>query len=124
MDVLAWILSGLLAAIFLTAGLIKLTTPPEKLITSFQMGWVEDLTSPQVKAIGALEALGAIGVVVPWLVDVAPVLSPVAAVGLAVIMAGALASHRRRGELGQVGPLNGVLLVLAVAVAVLRFAQL
>jgi uncharacterized membrane protein YphA (DoxX/SURF4 family) len=124
MDVLAWILSGLLAAAFLTAGLLKLTAPREKLITTFQLGWVEDLTSVQVKAIAAVEALGAIGVVLPWLLDVAPVLSPVAAVGLALIMVGALVTHGRRGELAQAGPINGALLVLAVTVAVLRISQL
>ncbi|GAB3246070.1 DoxX family protein [Nocardioides dilutus] len=124
MDVLTWILSGLLAAVFLAAGLNKLAGPRERLLANPQMGWVEDLTSPQVKAIATLEVLGAVGVVVPWLVDVAPVLSPVSALGLGAIMLGALVTHRRRGELAKVGPLNGALLVLAVGVAVLRFAQL
>jgi hypothetical protein len=51
------------------------------------------------------------------------VLTPIAAVGLAVIQAGAIRTHLRRGE-KQVLPLNAVLLVVAVVVAVLRFAQL
>ncbi|WP_372736769.1 DoxX family protein, partial [Nocardioides sp.] len=87
MDVLAWILSGLLAALFLTAGLKKATTPREELLAN--MPSLAGFSTPQVKAIGTLEILGAIGLVLPWLLDIAPVLSGVAALGLAALMAGA-----------------------------------
>jgi hypothetical protein len=121
MDVLGWILAGLLAAAYLAAGVTKLVQPKEKLLAN--MGWVEDFTSAQVKAIGAVEILGAVGVVMPWLLDIAPVLTPLAAVGLALLQAGAIRTHVRRKE-PQVLPINVTLLVLAVAVAVIRFAQL
>jgi len=67
--------------------------------------------------------LGALGVVLPWLLDVAPVLTPLAATGLALTMLGAMVVHTRRGERPALVP-NAVLLALAAAVAVLRFSQL
>ena len=118
MNVAIWVLQILLALTFLAAGLTKLSQPRQKLATS--MGWVEDFSDPGVRAIGALEVLGALGLLVPALTGVATVLVPVAAVGLALLMIGAAATHRRRGELPMIG-INAVLLVLAVAVAWARF---
>lgn len=122
MNVLAWILAGLLAALYLFAGMTKLLQPKEKLAES-NMAWVEDFDGSQVKAIGAVEVLGAIGLVLPWALDIAPVLTPIAAVGFVLLQAGAIRTHLRRGE-KQMLPLNGALLLLAAVVAVLRFAQL
>jgi uncharacterized membrane protein YphA (DoxX/SURF4 family) len=118
MNVAIWVLQILLALTFLAAGLTKLSQPRQKLATS--MGWVEDFSDPGVRAIGALEVLGALGLLVPALTGVATVLVPIAAVGLALLMIGAAATHRRRGELTMIGA-NAVLLVLAVAVAWARF---
>ena len=123
MNILAWVLSGLLAALYLTAGTMKLTQPKDKLLASGNMNWVEEFDGSQLKGIGAVELLGAVGLVLPWALDIAPVLTPIAAVGLAVIQAGAVRTHLRRGE-KQLLPLNAVLLAVAVVVAVLRFGQL
>ena len=124
MDVLAWILSAVLALAFLAAGASKVATARDKLLANPQMGWAEDFTSAQVKVIGTVEVLGALGVVLPWLLDVARVLTPLAAVGLALVMVGALVTHARRSELRKAVPINGALIVLALVVAVLRFSQL
>lgn len=124
MDVLAWILSGLLASAFLGAGAAKIFTTREKLLANPNMAWTEDFTSAQVKAIGAVEVLGAIGVILPWLLDTSRVLTPLAAVGLAIIMVGAMLTHARRGELKRALPIVAVLFTLAVVVAVIRFTQL
>jgi uncharacterized membrane protein YphA (DoxX/SURF4 family) len=59
MNVVIWVLQILLALAFLAAGLTKLTQPRRKLATT--MGWVEDFSDPGVRAIGALEILGALG---------------------------------------------------------------
>ncbi|HEY0239602.1 MAG TPA: DoxX family protein [Friedmanniella sp.] len=118
MNVLLWIVAGLLALAFLGAGLTKVSQPKDKLAGT--MGWVDDFSPAAVKTIGALEVLGAIGLVLPALVDVAPVLVPVAATGLAVTMVGAIVVHLRRHE-PQMVVVNVVLLVLALLVAVLRF---
>lgn len=84
MNTLAWILSGLLASGFLFVGVSKLITPYDKLRQNPQMAWVNDFSSNAVKGIGVLEILGALGVILPWALDIAPVLTPLAAVGLAL----------------------------------------
>jgi hypothetical protein len=118
-DVALWIVAGVLAAGFAASGAMKLVQPKSKLAAA-GYGWVEDFSPGAVKAIGAAEVLGAIGLVLPPLVDVAPVLVPVAAVGLALVMAGALVVHQRRGEVNHFAA-PAVLLVLAVFVAWGRF---
>ena len=117
MSVIVWVLQVLLALAFLAAGLTKISQPRQKLATS--MGWVEDFSDNGVRTIGALEVLGALGLL-PALTGVATVLVPVAAVGLALLMVGAAATRRRRGELPVIG-INAVLLLLAVVVAWARF---
>lgn len=78
-----WIVQGLLAALFLFAGLMKLVLPAEALRGPIPV-------SPGfLKFIGAVEVLGAIGLVVPWLTGIQLVLTPIAASGLVVIMIGA-----------------------------------
>ncbi len=123
MTILAWILSGSLAVIYLIVGIGKLTTPRERLLKSPQMAWVNDFRQSQVKGIGLAEVLGAVGVILPWLTGILPVLTPIAAIGLALLQVGAALTHIRRGEL-KVVPANVILLLLAVVVAVLRFTQL
>ncbi len=87
------------------------------------MDWVEDFSDGQVKGIGALELLGALGLVLPWALGIAKVLTPIAALGLAAVMGGAVVTHlRRKEQSAAVAP--AVLCVLAVVVAVLRFTQL
>lgn len=119
MNVVLWIIAGLLAAAFLGAGLTKLAQSPAKLKAS-GMGWVDDFSPGAVKAIGALEVLGALGLILPAAFDIAPVLVPVAALGLFLLMAGAAVVHVRRSELNRVAP-SVVLGVLSLVLAILRF---
>lgn len=74
MEIVMWVATGILAAAFLSAGLFKLSQPKERLASS-GMGWVEDFHPAAVKLIAAAEVAGAIGLVVPPLVHIAPVLS-------------------------------------------------
>ena len=113
-----WIAQGILAAVFLVAALMKLTQPRKAL--QERTPYVEDLTDAQVKAIGTLEVLGAIGVVAPRAVGVVAILTPIAACGLALTMVVAAATLIRRGEYSHV-PLNVVMFALAVFVAIERF---
>jgi uncharacterized membrane protein len=76
----------------------------------------EDFSDTGVRTIGVLEILGGVGLLLPAVTGVATVLVPLAAVGLALLMVGAAATHRRRGELPMIG-INAVLLLLAVVVA-------
>ncbi|ROO84809.1 DoxX-like protein [Actinocorallia herbida] len=119
MNIALWIVAGLLAAAFLGAGAMKSLQPKEKLAAS-GLGWVEDYSAVAVKAIGVIEVLAAIGLILPALVDVAPILVPLAAAGLAVTMVGAIVVHVRRKE-NQALPVNAVLLLLSVFVAWGRF---
>jgi uncharacterized membrane protein YphA (DoxX/SURF4 family) len=119
MDVVLWIIAGLLAAAFLAAGAMKIAQPKEKLAAS-GMGWVDDFSPNAIKAIGALEVLAAIGLVLPPVLDIAPVLAPLAALGLVLLMVGATITHARRGET-QMIVVNLVLGVLAAVVAWERF---
>ena len=115
-----WIVSSLVALAFLAAGLMKVARPKEALAAS-GMAWTDDFAEPTVKLIGAAEILGAMGVVCPAITGIAPILSPIAASALALVMVGAIVVHVRRGE--NAAP-SVVLLVLAVASAVLGFVAL
>jgi uncharacterized membrane protein YphA (DoxX/SURF4 family) len=112
MNIALWIVAGLLAVAFLASGAMKLA--------AFGMGWVEDFGAGAVKAIGALEVLAAVGLILPAALGIAPVLVPLAAVGLVVLMAGAIITHLRRHE-AQVIASPVALLALAVLVAWGRF---
>jgi len=121
MDIALWITSGILAAAYLAAGLMKTFTPKDKLTGS--LPWVEDYSPATVKLIGIAEGLGAVGLILPWLTGIAPVLTPIAATGLALVQLLAVFAHLRRNE-AKVIPTNIVLLLAAVFVAVFRFAAL
>ncbi len=118
MNAAIWIAQGILAAVFLAAGLLKLTQPRE--VLQQKTPYVEDFTDGQVKAVGTVEVLGAIGVVMPAALGVAPILTPIAACGLALIMVFAAATLIRRGEYAHVA-LNVIIFALAVFVAIERF---
>lgn len=119
MNIALWVVAGLLALAFLGAGGMKLSQPKEKLQAS-GMGWTEDFSVTGVKLIGTAEVLGAIGLILPPLVNIAPVLAPIAAVGLLVTMIGAAVVHVRRGET-QALAAPVVLGLLAAFVAYGRF---
>ncbi len=94
-----WIITGLLAAVYLFAGVFKLILSKEKIASlTASASWVEDFSAGSVKAIGAFEVLAAAGLVLPAVLDIAPVLVPLAALGLVVLMAGAVFTRLRRGE--------------------------
>lgn len=121
MNIIVWIVSGLLAAAYLFAGLNKATQPKAKLVTS--LAWAEDFTPATIKFIGIVEVLGAIGLILPWATGIAPVLTPLAATGLVIVQALAIVVHLRRHE-AKVLPINLILLLLALFVAIARFAAL
>src|SRR5918992_802302 len=98
MNLSLWIVAGLLAIVYLAAGVGKLIVPKEKLATAPGAGWVEDFSAGSIKAIGALEVLAAVGLVLPAALDIAPVLVPLAALGLVMLMVGAVITRIRRHE--------------------------
>lgn len=83
------------------------------------MPTLDDYTDAQVRLIGIAEVLGAIGLIAPVLTGILPILTPIAALGLALIQLLAIFAHRRHGE--PFVP-NVVTMLVAVAIAALRFA--
>ena len=118
MNIALWIVQGLLAAAFLMAGFMKASQPKDKLAE--KMAWVNDFTASQVRNIGIVEVLGAIGLILPAITGILPILTPLAAVGLGITMIGAAKTHLRRGENQMIMP-NIVLLLLSAFVAYGRF---
>lgn len=119
-DTWLWIAAGFAAAIFLGTGLLKLTTRRERLVAA-GLGWADDFSAEQIRLIGLAEVLGVIGLVVPPLVGVLPVLAPVAASCLAALMLGATVVHVRRGELLPDSLRTLALVALCLVIAVYRF---
>lgn len=118
MNVFLWILQGVLAALFAAAGVTKATQPREKLIA--QLPWVNDVSTPVVRLIGVAELAGALGLILPGAFDIATVLTPLAATGLAVTMVLAMGLHARRKE-PQAIAFNAILLIVAAVIVWGRF---
>lgn len=119
MNVVSWVLDAVLALAFLGAGGMKLAQSRTALAEK-GMGWAADVSDGAVKGIGALEVVGAVGLVLPKLLGIAPVLSPLAALGLAAVMVGAVVVHVRRKESPAAAAVLGVLSLVA---AVIGFGQ-
>ena len=90
MNLTLWIIASALAVVFLVGGASKLFVPKEKLATVPGGGWVDNFSANGVKALGALDVLAAVGLIVPAALDIAPVLMPLAAVGVVLLMIGAV----------------------------------
>lgn len=118
MNIALWVVQGLLAVVFLGAGLIKSTQPLGALEAKVG-GWVHDVPMPVIRFTGVAELAGAAGLILPRALDVAPSLTGYAALGLAVAMVGGAALHARRGETKEVA-VNIVLLTLTTFVAMGR----
>ena len=114
MNIALWIVQVLLAAFFGMTGYAKVAMSKEELGAN-AMPWVEDFDANIVKAIGMTQILAAIGLILPILLDILPLLTPLAAIGLILTMIGAAFTHFRRNEYPQIGA-NTVLLLLSAFV--------
>lgn len=123
MNIVLWVLQILLAVVFLMAGFMKASKTKDELMGQGgqRMAWVEDVSASNIRLIGILEILAAIGLILPQLTGILPWLTPLAAVGLVFTMIGALALHVRRGDGIQPIVTNVVLLLMAAFVAYGRF---
>jgi uncharacterized membrane protein YphA (DoxX/SURF4 family) len=111
MTYVLWIVQVLLALLFLFAGGTKLVLPPDVLAA---MGSPNQIQLPGflVRLVGVAEVLGGLGLVLPGVLRIKPWLTPLAAVGLAFIMLGAVALTIASGEAAQslVPLVTGILL--------------
>lgn len=110
-----WVAQVLLAVAFGMAGVMKLMTPVADL--GAMMAWVNASPELLVRFIGLVEVLGAIGVLAPALTRILPFLTPLAALGFAVIQVLAIGTHAMLGETASTLPINLVLLALSLFVA-------
>ncbi|MDG4811228.1 DoxX family protein [Micromonospora sp. WMMD1120] len=116
MNLALWIAAGLLAAVALLAGSTKTFVPKEKLAATHGGGWTGDASVGFVKTLGVLELLAAVGLILPAVLDIAPVLVPVTAVCWVLLMVGAIITHLRHDE-ARFTVLNLTYLALAAFVA-------
>ncbi|SPM37222.1 hypothetical protein MRAB57_5065 [Mycobacterium rhizamassiliense] len=119
MNIALWTAQGLLAFVYLIAGGLKVIRPREQLVATGRLDWMKDRSDAAVKAVGAVEILGALGVILPEATGIARILIPIAAVGLVIVQIGALRVHLSRNE-RQPLPVNVILLLLAAFVAIGR----
>jgi len=117
MEIALWIISGITALLYIVAGSTKAFSPKRNLAE--RMPWSVEMPAWQVKFIGIVEILGALGLILPALTGIAPILTPIAAIGLVIIQVFAIVLHVRRGEQKSL-PFNVVLLVLPAFIAVGR----
>jgi len=115
MNIVLWIAQGLLAAAMLAAGTFKIVTPHDKL--SEKMKWAVSWPAGRVKLLGAAEVLGAIGCIAPVALGILPILTPLAAACLFILMVGAVKTHL---DLKEPAAPPGVLAALCMFVAVGR----
>ncbi len=120
MNTVAWILQGVLAAFFIMPGIGKITGSREKHISD---GHIKpDGNLLLIRILGVLELLGCLGIIVPWLTGIAPILTPITAVGYSVIMIAGIVNHTIKKEFKML-PMLATVLAVASIVAYYRFAS-
>jgi hypothetical protein len=120
LDLALWIAAGLLAAVMLVST-SKMVVPRERMATMGRAAeWVLDFSPGALRAIGTLELLAAAGLILPAVLDIAPVLVPVTAACVALLFVGATIMRLRRGERVTIVP-DLVYLAVAVFLAWGRF---
>jgi uncharacterized membrane protein YphA (DoxX/SURF4 family) len=95
MTYVLWTIQGLLALLFLFAGVTKLVLPIEAMTKQMAM------PGPFLRFIGVAETLGGLGLVLPGLLRIRQGLTPLAAAGLLIIMIGATVVTLKSGTVAQ-----------------------
>ncbi len=118
MNTTLWIIQGLLATVFAVSGSIILLVSKEKLAA--KLTWVNEYSNGMRYFICTSKIAGAIGLILPMYFNILPVLTPIAAIGIATIMALAMSYHLRHKEYKDL-PATILFFVLSVFVAYYRF---
>ena len=102
--------------LFAGGGLLKLTLPSATYLKLPAQGWATEFKPEHIRLIGGLEVGAGVGMIAALLVHSLDMFAPLAAVGIALVMAGAMATHLRRSEyVVMVGNLIWLALALFVA---------
>ncbi|MFE9358439.1 DoxX family protein [Streptomyces olivaceoviridis] len=96
MNIAYWTIAGLLAIFYVYAGTLKVIRSRDQLRP--MMAWVDHMPLPALRALGAVEILGAAGLILPPLTGIAPSLAPAAAIGFVLLQAGAITVHLMGGD--------------------------
>jgi hypothetical protein len=120
MDTVITVIQVVLALIFTSGGLLKLILPYARFAKMPFQAWANDFKPEHIRLIGVLELGAAAGMIGSLFVPSLMMLAPLAAVGMALVMSGAMATHLRRSEyLNMVGNLTWLGLALFTAYSVL-----
>ncbi len=120
LNISLWVAQVILALMFIMAGAMKSTQPIEELGKS--LPWVNEVSAGLVRFIGISELLGGIGILLPSILRIKPILTPLAAAGLAVVMVLAFVYHIAKGEYNVLG-MNIILASIALFVAWGRYKK-
>jgi len=116
MNIALWIIQGVLALLFISAGTTKLQYEKAKK----SLPWVSNHSKAVIAFIGIKEVLWGLGLILPLALGIAPILTPLAALGLLLIMLFAIVFHAKRGEYKAIIT-NAVIVGLNLCVAIVRF---
>jgi len=111
MNFALWIIQVLLALLFLFAGVMKFIMPVEEMTKQMPVA----VSGLFLHFIGVCEILGGLGLVLPMLLRVKPWLTPIAAIGLAIIILGAIGFSLMLGVMQALLPMVVELLLIFVA---------
>jgi hypothetical protein len=114
-----WVAQALLIAVFGFSAAVKGTQPKQRVLQLGMTG-VVNIPIPLMRFTALCEVFGVIGLVLPYATGIAPILTPAAAMGLAMIMIAAAVIHLRFHEPWTAGG-NVILLALCVLVAIGRW---
>ncbi|MDF3029409.1 MAG: hypothetical protein K0S23_3716 [Fluviicola sp.] len=112
--IVLWIAQILLSLCLIWAGIVKLFQPIDQLETMWP--WTGEVSPALVKLTGIIDLLGALGLLLPSLFKFKPILTPIAAIGIILLMIAASVFHTCRGEGSQIG-FNIVVAVISAFIA-------
>ncbi len=115
-----WIAQIMLSVSLVWAGIMKLAQPVETLAVMWP--WAGQVPASLVKFTGIVDIVGAAGLILPSLLRIQPKLTPMAAMGVIVLMIFASVFHVARGEASVIG-VNIVFAAIAAFVAWGRLAK-
>jgi uncharacterized membrane protein YphA (DoxX/SURF4 family) len=120
-NVFSWVLQGILALVFLFHGILYVAAPAKMTQPMREQGsWPPKISVRFRTFIGVAELLAAVGLILPGLLHILVFLTPLASLGLAIVMTGAIVYHVKFRELTAL-PVVLLLLILAGLVSIIRW---